>query len=86
MQVLRLICLQSACNSGLKPRLLDQYRRDLLQTYGFQHALTLDNLERAGLLRSQGRATYGTLRRQLKLTVDDVNEQAPTDISYTFSG
>ncbi|XP_043221131.1 vacuolar protein sorting-associated protein 33A-like [Amphibalanus amphitrite] len=85
-RVLRLICLQSACNSGLKPRLMDQYRRDLLQTYGFQHALTLNNLERAGLLRTQGRTTYSALRRQLKLTVDDVNEQAPTDISYTFSG
>ncbi|KAF0313494.1 Vacuolar protein sorting-associated protein 33A [Amphibalanus amphitrite] len=35
---------------------------------------------------TRGRTTYSALRRQLKLTVDDVNEQAPTDISYTFSG
>ena len=30
--------------------------------------------------------SLGTLRRQLKLTVHDVSKQAPTDISYTFSG
>ncbi|XP_037091633.1 vacuolar protein sorting-associated protein 33A-like [Pollicipes pollicipes] len=85
-KVLRLLCLQSACSSGLRQRLLDQYRRDLLLTYGFQHAATLDQLERAGLLRAQGRGSYAALRRAFRLTVDDVNEQAPTDISYTFSG
>ncbi|XP_037093128.1 vacuolar protein sorting-associated protein 33A-like [Pollicipes pollicipes] len=75
-----------ARKADLTKRLLDQYRRDLLLTYGFQHAATLDQLERAGLLRAQGRGSYAALRRAFRLTVDDVNEQAPTDISYTFSG
>ena len=31
------------------------YRRELVQTYGFEHVLTLQNLERVGLLKQQAR-------------------------------
>lgn len=53
MQVLRLVCLQAQTNSGLRPKVLEYYKREILQTYGFQHVLTLCNLEQAGLLREQ---------------------------------
>ncbi|KAH8874999.1 Vacuolar protein sorting-associated protein 33A [Schistosoma japonicum] len=49
-EVLRLICIQSFCNGGLKQRLLDYYRNEIIQVYGFEHIFTLDNLERIGLL------------------------------------
>lgn len=49
-EVLRMICLQSVINGGLKQKLFDFYRREILQTYGFEHILSLDNLEKAGLL------------------------------------
>uniref|UniRef100_A0A5K4FAI0 Vacuolar protein sorting-associated protein 33A n=1 Tax=Schistosoma mansoni TaxID=6183 RepID=A0A5K4FAI0_SCHMA len=49
-EVLRLICIQSFCNGGLKQRLLDYYRNEIIQVYGFEHIFTLDNLERVGLL------------------------------------
>jgi hypothetical protein len=48
-----MICLQSVINGGLKQKLFDFYRREILQTYGFEHILTLDNLEKAGLLTLQ---------------------------------
>ena len=51
-QVLRLICLQSVTNSGLKPKVLEHYKREIVQTYGFQHLLTLINLEKTGLLKT----------------------------------
>jgi len=54
-RVLRVICLQSAVGSGLKPKVLDSYRRTLLSAYGYQHMLTLRNLERLGLLAPQVR-------------------------------
>ncbi|VDP79283.1 unnamed protein product [Echinostoma caproni] len=50
IHVLRLICLQSFCNGGLKQRLLEYYKREVLQVYGFEHMFTLDNLDRVGLL------------------------------------
>nr|KAF6403691.1 hypothetical protein HJG59_010087 [Molossus molossus] len=88
VKVLRLICLQSVCNSGLKQKVLDYYKREILQTYGYEHILTLHNLEKAGLLRPQtgGRNNYPTIRKTLRLWMDDVNEQNPTDISYVYSG
>ncbi|KAA3682246.1 vacuolar protein sorting-associated protein 33 [Paragonimus westermani] len=49
-EVLQLMCIQSFCNGGLKQKLLEYYKRELLQVYGFEHMFTLDNLDRIGLL------------------------------------
>ncbi|XP_052800544.1 vacuolar protein sorting-associated protein 33A-like isoform X4 [Mya arenaria] len=86
LKILRLLCIQSFCNNGLKPKVLDYYKREILQTYGFQHLVTLGNLEKVGLLRPHGIRNYITLRKTLKLTVDTVNEMNPNDISYVYSG
>ncbi|XP_055652335.1 vacuolar protein sorting-associated protein 33A isoform X1 [Falco peregrinus] len=88
IKILRLVCLQSVCNSGLKQKVLDHYKREILQTYGYEHVLTLNNLEKAGLLKPQtsGRNNYPTIRKTLRLWMDDVNEQNPNDISYVYSG
>jgi hypothetical protein len=56
--------MQSLVSCGLKPKLLELYRRLVVQSYGYQHQLTLDNLERAGLLTlNTGQKTYATLRK-----------------------
>lgn len=31
IKILRLVCLQSVCNSGLKQKVLDYYKREILQ-------------------------------------------------------
>uniref|UniRef100_A0A2K5Z3R3 Vacuolar protein sorting-associated protein 33A n=1 Tax=Mandrillus leucophaeus TaxID=9568 RepID=A0A2K5Z3R3_MANLE len=82
IKVLRPVCLQSVCN------ILEYYKREILQTYGFEHMLTLHNLEKAGLLKPQtgGRNNYPTIRKTLALWMDDVKEQNPKDISYMYSG
>lgn len=86
IKVLRLVCMQALTNSGLRPKVLDYYKREILQTYGFQHALTLCNLEQAGLLRvQQNQRQYTVLRKALRLTVVDNSEVTPTDISYVHS-
>ncbi|XP_072103703.1 vacuolar protein sorting-associated protein 33A [Mobula birostris] len=87
-KVLRLVCMQSVCNNGLKPKVLDHYKREILQTYGYKHILTLNNLEKAGLLKPQTstRNNYPTIRKTLRLWMDDINEQNPNDISYVYSG
>ncbi len=35
LQVLRLVCIQSICNNGFKPKLLDYYRREIIQVSTF---------------------------------------------------
>uniref|UniRef100_A0A8B9K0B5 Vacuolar protein sorting-associated protein 33A n=1 Tax=Astyanax mexicanus TaxID=7994 RepID=A0A8B9K0B5_ASTMX len=88
IKILRLVCMQSVCNNGLKQKVLDHYKREILQTYGYEHLLTLNNLEKVGLLKPQltTRNNYPTIRKTLKLWMEDANEQNPNDISYVYSG
>ncbi|KAI9016781.1 Sec1-like protein [Hyaloraphidium curvatum] len=88
--VLRLLALMSQVQSALKQKTYDHLRTELVQTYGFKHIVTLQNMERSSLLRRgdvPGQPAYSSaLRKALRLVVDDVNEQTPNDISYVYSG
>ncbi|KAH8732766.1 vacuolar sorting protein-like protein [Phaeosphaeriaceae sp. PMI808] len=97
--ILRLICLESTTNAGIRPKDLEAFKRAITQAYGPQHMLTLASLEKMGLLGVRGGlglggahakpgsvTNYTPLRKNLKVWDDDVNEADPTDISYTFSG
>ncbi|CAK7232535.1 Vacuolar protein-sorting-associated protein 33 [Sporothrix bragantina] len=44
-QVLRLLCIYSCISGGIKPKEYDQFRRLILEGYGYQHLLTLQSLE-----------------------------------------
>lgn len=82
IKVLRLICLQCLTGSGLKPKLLEYYKREIVQVYGLETLLALTNLEKVGLLKGQSLSRqYTVLRKALRLTMftDEIN---PTDISY----
>ncbi|KYQ52856.1 Vacuolar protein sorting-associated protein 33A [Trachymyrmex zeteki] len=86
LKILRLLCIQSLTNSGLKPKLLDYYKREIIHTYGYQHLPTILNLEKAGLLKQQQSVRqYAVLRKALRLTVEDESEVTPKDISYVHS-
>ncbi|XP_017877001.1 vacuolar protein sorting-associated protein 33A [Ceratina calcarata] len=86
LKVLRLLCIQSLTNSGLKPKLLDYYKREIIHTYGYHNLPTILNLEKAGLLKQQQSARqYAVLRKALRLTVEDESEITPKDISYVHS-
>ena len=102
--ILRLLCIYSCISGGIKSKDFDQFRRLVVQGYGYQHLLTLRNLEKLQLFLSRaspmasmipmpgaGTATgtktnYTYLRKQLRLIVDEVNEQNPNDIAYVYSG
>lgn len=99
---LRLLCLSSCLNNGIRTRDLESFKRQILQAYGHQHILTLANLEKMGLLvpRESHRGylnpiasaagststDVNALRRALSLWIDDVAEADPDDVSYVFSG
>lgn len=84
--VVRLICMQCIAGSGLKQKVLDYYKRELVQVYGVEALLTIGNLERAGVWKVQaGSRTYAVLRKTLNLTVEDAVEVAPKDISYVHT-
>jgi len=91
--VLRLLCIESSVGTGLRPRDLEFFKREILQAYGYHHILTLDALEKMLLLQprtviqaTNSRTSYSNLRKLLRLIVDEVNEHNPDDISYVYSG
>ncbi|KAI8141985.1 Sec1-like protein [Fennellomyces sp. T-0311] len=91
IQVLRLLCLMSLAQGGLKVKLYDHFRREIVQTYGYEHVETLHRLEALGLLAKRttaapSRSAFSQNRRLLRLIVDDVDEFHPNDISYVYSG
>jgi len=52
-QVLRLLCIYSCISGGIKTKELDHFRRLILQGYGYQHLLTLHNLEKLQMFLSR---------------------------------
>ena len=60
IRIFRTICLQSIIGSGLKQKVLDAYRKMIMHVYGHRHLLSLINLEKAGLLTSQGNFEFET--------------------------
>jgi vacuolar protein sorting-associated protein 33A len=96
-EVLRLLCIYSCISGGIKQREYDHFRRLILQGYGYHHVLTLHSLEKMQLCWSRsspyapgsgsgGSTDYSYLRRQLRLVVDEVQEDDPNDVAYVYSG
>ncbi|KAK2598991.1 Vacuolar protein-sorting-associated protein 33 [Conoideocrella luteorostrata] len=104
-ETLRLLCIYSCISGGIKPKEFDQFRKLILHGYGYQHLLTLHNLEKlqlflsrssplAGMIPMSGgntnntgtKTNYTFLRKQLRLIVDEVQEDNPNDIAYVYSG
>jgi hypothetical protein len=87
-RTLRLLCLQSLVESGIKQVPLDAMKREIIQAYGFEHILTLSNLEKAGLLRRDGeKKIWDTLNKQLKLINPEINDlKEPNDASFAYDG
>ncbi|OBZ88579.1 Vacuolar protein sorting-associated protein 33A [Choanephora cucurbitarum] len=91
VQVLRLLCLMSLAQGGLKQKVYEHFEREIVQAYGYEHIETLHRLEKLGLWTKRtnsaaSRSTFAQCRRLLKLIVDDVDERHPNDISYVYSG
>lgn len=90
--VMRLLCLLSVVSGGLKPKNLEYLKREIVQTYGYQHLALLLTLNDVGLLtRATPTSTrssigFSAARQPLRLVDDEVDERNPTDISYVYSG
>ena len=54
--ILRLICLESCISGGLRHKDLENFKRLIIQAYGYQHLLTLSALEKIGLLQTRASA------------------------------
>lgn len=100
--ILRLLALESCLTNGIRQRDLDHFKRQILHAHGFQHMLTLANMEKLGLIvpreshrgylnpiagaAGQTATDWNAMRRALSLWTDEVQEADPSDIAYVFSG
>lgn len=71
-RILRMLCLQSVTNGGIRAAKLDPVRRLIIQTYGYEHMYTMLNLEKAGLIRRketvfEGTSVWQAVRKSLAL-------------------
>lgn len=65
IKVLRLLCLQCLTGSGLKAKLLEYYKREIVQVYGLESLLALNCLEKVGLLKGQSLSRQYTVLRKV---------------------
>jgi len=88
VKVLRLLCLYSLTTGGLKEKQYQLFSREIIQTYGYQYMFTMDNLAHLGMLKKQDNkgSTFPRLRKDIRLIVEDIDEQHPKDIAYVYSG
>lgn len=92
---LRLLCLMSTTNNGIKPKYFLPLKRAFLHSYGYKHMMTFRNLFKAGLLedkeeeQKQVKSTFKQLSKQLKLVPKDPGNydvHSPKDMSYVYGG
>ncbi|CAN0372155.1 unnamed protein product, partial [Ascophyllum nodosum] len=95
LRVLRLVCLQSMTDAGIKASKYDYLKREIVQTYGYKYLFALNNFEALGLLKKRDKgwvaaadsySSWPALRRALRLVNDAIDVHAPDDIAYVSSG
>jgi hypothetical protein len=86
--LLRIICLESIINGGIKNKIFEQLRKDIINIYGFQEIFLLRNLEKMNILRNNDGSNnfYNILNKNLKLINESVDIYKPNDSSYVYSG
>ena len=86
--LLRILCLESLIHGGIKNKLYEQIKRDIINIYGFQEIFLLKNLETLNILKNYESSSnyYTELNKKLKLINESIDTDNPNDASYSYSG
>ena len=86
--ILRMLCLDSLLLGGIKNKLFEQIRKDIINIYGFQEIFLLHNLEKINILKTYESSTnyYNDINKKLKLINESVDTNNPNDASFSYSG
>lgn len=90
-RILRLLCLMSVTNGGIRAAKLDPVRKLIIQTYGYEHMYTMLNLEKAGLIRRketvfEGTSVWQAVRKSLALVGDNPTSSSTGGSSSNSAG
>jgi hypothetical protein len=88
LKVLRLLCLISLVQNGIPYKKFDSIRKEILQTYGYESILTLNNLEKLGMLKkNETKSNWSTICKAFDLINLDMNhEKSINDLHSLYSG
>ena len=86
--ILRMLCLDSLIHGGIKNKLFEQIRKDIINIYGFQEIFLLHNLEKMNILKTYESSNnyYNDLNKKLKLINESVDTENPNDASFSYNG
>ena len=85
--ILRLLCLESLVQSGIKSKFYDDFKRDYFNIYGQQEIFLWNNLEKMNILKKEDRKyLYYNTNKGLNLINDNVDFLEPNDPSYSYGG
>ncbi len=85
--ILRLLCLESLVQSGIKSKFYDDFKRDFFNIYGQQEIFLWNNLEKMNILKKEDRKyIYYKANKGLNLISENVNLMEPNDTSYAYGG
>ncbi|KAK6743374.1 hypothetical protein RB195_010559 [Necator americanus] len=93
--VLRLIAVHALAANCLKPGVLQQYRKTVMQSFGVEAANKLLKLQKMGVLRERGGSgklasdyapmMFPQMRKQYDLLPENVSETNAADSAYAYS-
>ena len=83
--IIRILSIYSLINGGIKYKIFDSFRKDIINIYGFQELFFLNNLEKLKILKyyESSNIFYYDLNKKLKLINDSVDLNNPNDTSRT---
>lgn len=88
--VMRLLCLLSLTEGGVRPKIFANLRRELVHSYGFEQLATLLNFEAAELFKEKGgtsaRQSWAAVRKEFRIINEDIMTIDPNDSGYVYSG
>ena len=85
--ILKIICLESIIQGGIRYRIYDQIKKDFLNIYGYNNIFLWHNLEKMDILKTQdGNEYYSVANSDLKLIYEEIDVNNPNDSSYAYDG
>ena len=86
-EVLKLFCLENLTQSGIKNKLLDSFKKEFVNVYGFQEIILLKNLEKMKIIHPKDRTyKHDYVSKKLELYTENSNCMEPNDASYVLGG
>ena len=85
--ILKIICLESIIQGGIRYRIYDQLKKDFLNVYGYKDIFLWHNLEKMEILKTQDSNYYFSVANtDLKLIFEEIDVNNPNDSSYAYGG